>query len=56
MIWFRKSNSKAQTIPDLINSILYNEGTFYNQFVYDLMTAKEGEKVIKYKYLTFFVA
>jgi hypothetical protein len=56
MIWFRKSNSQAQTIPDLINSILYNEATFYNHFINDLSAIKEGEKAIKYEYLTFFVA
>ena len=56
MIWFRKSNSQAQTIPDLINSILYNEATFYNQFVNDLKVVKNIEKAINYNFLTFFVA
>jgi len=33
---FRKPKGKAQTVPDLATSILYNEGTFYNLFVKDV--------------------
>lgn len=51
MNWFRRSKPKAQSIPDLTTSILYNEYTFYNQFVKDLLEAKE-EVIIESPYIT----
>jgi hypothetical protein len=44
MIWFRAPKVKAKPILDLTTSILYNEGTFYNQFVIDVKVAKEGKR------------
>jgi len=51
MNWFRKPRVKIQTVPDLATSILYNEATFYNQFVKDLMAAKE-DMIIESPYIT----
>ncbi len=31
MNWFKKPRLTNQPIPDVIDSILYDEGTFYNQ-------------------------
>jgi hypothetical protein len=39
MIWFTKPKAKTQSNPDLATSILYNEATFYNQFIIDLTNA-----------------
>lgn len=49
MNWFRKP--KNQSIPELTTSILYNEDTFYNKFVQDLLKAKE-EVIIESPYIT----
>jgi phosphatidylserine/phosphatidylglycerophosphate/cardiolipin synthase-like enzyme len=49
MSWFRKV--KESNLPELTTSILYNEATFYNQFVKDLMNAKE-EVIIESPYIT----
>lgn len=51
MNWFWKSKSQIQSIPELTTSILYDEGTFYNQFVKDLSEAKE-EVIIECPYIT----
>jgi phosphatidylserine/phosphatidylglycerophosphate/cardiolipin synthase-like enzyme len=51
MIWFRKPKVKAQSAPELATSILYNETTFYNQFVNDLNSAKE-EVIIESPFIT----
>jgi hypothetical protein len=42
MNWFRKTKDKNQTVSELTTSILYNENTFYNQFVNDLLEAREA--------------
>ena len=51
MSWFRKVKQKEQSTPELTTSILYNEHTFYNQFVKDLLEAKE-EVIIESPYIT----
>jgi len=51
MNWFKKQNSKNQSDPELTTSILYNEITFYNQFIKDLLEAKE-EIIIESPYIT----
>ena len=51
MIWFKKTKDKPQAVPDLATSILCNEATFYNQFVNDLMAAKE-EVIIESPFIT----
>lgn len=51
MNWFWKSKSQVQSIPELTTSILYDEGTFYNQFIKDLSEAKE-EVIIECPYIT----
>ena len=51
MSWFRKSKQKEQSVSDLATSILYDEHTFYNQFVKDLLEAKK-EVIIESPYIT----
>jgi len=51
MNWFRKSKVQNQTIPEITASILYNEATFYNRFVSDLLEAKK-EVIIESPYIT----
>lgn len=51
MNWFRKPKQTIQSVPELTTSILYNEATFYNQFVRDLSEAKE-EVIIESPYIT----
>lgn len=51
MNWFRKLFNKNQSIPELASSILYNEATFYKQFVRDLLKAKE-EVIIESPFIT----
>jgi phosphatidylserine/phosphatidylglycerophosphate/cardiolipin synthase-like enzyme len=51
MNWFRKSNNNTQSDPELTTSYLYNEDTFYNQFVNDLLEAKI-EVIIESPYIT----
>ncbi len=51
MNWFRKLFVKNQSIPELASSILFNEGTFYNQFIRDLLKAKE-EVIIESPFIT----
>ncbi len=51
MSWFRKSKPHVQNVPELTTSILYNEGTFYNQFTKDMLDAKE-EVIIESPYIT----
>lgn len=47
MNWFRKS----KPVPDVIDSILYDESTFYNQFTQDLLKARK-EVIIESPYIT----
>lgn len=51
MNWFKRSNQTIHADSDLTTSILYNEDTFYNQFVNDLLKAKE-EVIIESPYIT----
>lgn len=51
MNFFWKPKSKIQSVPELITSILYNEATFYKQFVQDLLEAKK-EVIIESPYIT----
>lgn len=48
---FGKPKLGTQSIPKLATSILYNEVTFYNQFIKDLLKAKE-EVIIESPYIT----
>lgn len=41
MNWFKKQNVKNYSYTELTTSILYNEATFYNRFIRDLLEAKE---------------
>ncbi len=50
MIWFR-SNKKADPSPDCAASILYDEKTFYNRLIQDLLEAKE-EVIIESPFIT----
>ena len=51
MNWLKKVFHREQSSTDVTNSILYNELTFYNQFIKDLLKAKE-EVIIESPYLT----
>jgi hypothetical protein len=51
MNWYRKSKDKDQFVSELKTSLLYNEDTFYQQFVSDLLEVKE-EVIIESPYIT----
>jgi phosphatidylserine/phosphatidylglycerophosphate/cardiolipin synthase-like enzyme len=51
MNFFWKPKIKIQSVPELTTSILYNEATFYKQFVQDLLEAEE-EVIIESPYIT----
>lgn len=51
MNWFKKQNVKNCSDTELTTSILYNEATFYNRFIRDLLEAKE-EVIIESPYIT----
>ncbi|HSW88986.1 MAG TPA: phospholipase D-like domain-containing protein [Candidatus Saccharimonadales bacterium] len=51
MNWFRKSKQKIPSTSVLATSMLYNEETFYNQFLKDLLKAKK-EVIIESPYIT----
>ncbi len=50
MNWFKRSKTTSQT-PDLAESILYDETTFYNRFSQDLLKAQK-EVIIESPYIT----
>lgn len=41
MSWFKRSNRSNNASPDLATSILYDEATFYKQFILDLSAVSE---------------
>lgn len=41
MNWLRKLLANKQSVPDVTYSNVYHEGTFYKQFMKDLLQAKE---------------
>lgn len=51
MNWFWNQKTENQSASDLTSSILYNEVTFYKQFIEDLLNAKE-EVIIESPYIT----
>ncbi|HSW97039.1 MAG TPA: phospholipase D-like domain-containing protein [Candidatus Saccharimonadales bacterium] len=51
MNWFRKSKQKTESIPELTTSMLYDESTFYKQFLQDAIHAKK-EIIIESPYIT----
>lgn len=51
MSWFNSSKKVEQSTSELVTSILYNETTFYKQFVKDLSDAKK-EVIIESPYIT----
>lgn len=46
MNWFKKPKVENLPTPDIANSILYDETTFYNKFTHDLLKA-ESEVIIE---------
>lgn len=51
MSWFNRSKKVEQSTSELVTSILYNETTFYKQFIKDLSEAKK-EVIIESPYIT----
>ncbi len=51
MSWFNRSNDSNNTSPDLTTSILYDEATFYKQFIYDL-SAVSNEVIIESPFIS----
>ncbi|MDO8515347.1 MAG: phospholipase D-like domain-containing protein [bacterium] len=51
MSWFNRSNDSSNTSPDLLTSILYDEVTFYNQFILDL-SAVSREVIIESPFIS----
>ncbi len=51
MNWFRKPKQTVQTVPELTTSNIYDEDTFYRNFIHDLHNANE-EVVIESPFIT----
>ncbi|MFH0773428.1 MAG: phospholipase D-like domain-containing protein [bacterium] len=51
MNWFKRSNDSSNISSDLVTSILYDEVTFYNQFILDL-TAVSSEVIIESPFIS----
>ena len=51
MNWLKKLYHKEKPVQEVMKSLLYNENTFYDQFVTDLLAAKE-EVIIESPYIT----
>jgi len=51
MSWFKRSNDSSNISSDLVTSILYDEVTFYKQFIRDLW-AVSGEVIIESPFIS----
>lgn len=51
MNWFKRSNDSSNISSDLVTSILYDEVTFYNQFILDL-SAVSREVIIESPFIS----